>query len=99
MFFWTLNIKAISQHLPEMLSWPFKPPVVTDKKRMSFPTLFIKGEKSGYINDSDLFTIKQIFPKAELVTIFDAGHWLHAEKAEAFLKTVKNFLDEDNIGG
>ena len=45
----------------------------------SHPCLFIKGELSDYILDSDTLTIQHFFPNADQVTINGAGHWLHAE--------------------
>lgn len=57
------------------------------------PTLFLRGEKSDYILDEDADLIKKHFPKAVIVTIPKAGHWLHAENPKAFLEEVLNFLD------
>lgn len=57
-------------------------------------TLFIRGGKSGYIENSDEPVIKKHFPKAEIKTIVDAGHWLHAEKPEEFFSICMNFLQE-----
>ncbi|MBW6482096.1 MAG: alpha/beta fold hydrolase [Vicingaceae bacterium] len=56
------------------------------------PTLFIRGEKSNYILDSDREEIKSIFPKAVIGTIKNSGHWIHAEQPEAFLSMIKNFI-------
>jgi esterase len=93
-FKWKLNIEGLSNALPRILeSIELKK---TDfSNDINIPTLFIKGEKSDYIIDSDIQEIKRIFPKADLVTIFDAGHWVHAEQPELFLKTIGYFLDEN----
>ncbi len=56
------------------------------------PTLFIRGGKSGYILDSDRPLIDHAFAKAELKTITNAGHWLHAEAPIAFNKLVMEFV-------
>lgn len=55
-------------------------------------TLFLGGEKSGYIEPMDELLIKKHFPKAEIRTISKAGHWLHAENPEEFYDNVMNFL-------
>ncbi|MCG2418605.1 alpha/beta fold hydrolase [Aequorivita sp. F47161] len=55
-------------------------------------TLFLGGEKSGYIEPTDHFLIKKHFPKAKIETISDAGHWLHAENPEEFYDNVMIFL-------
>jgi pimeloyl-ACP methyl ester carboxylesterase len=54
--------------------------------------LFVRGGKSDYIGDPDLPLIQQLFPRAVLQTIPDAGHWVHAEAPETFLRIVTEFL-------
>jgi pimeloyl-ACP methyl ester carboxylesterase len=60
--------------------------------RFSNPTLFISGEKSNYILEEDEDLISEHFPDFELMEIADAGHWVHAEKPEALLNMVLQFL-------
>ena len=55
-------------------------------------TLFLRGAQSNYIEDVDFETIKIVFPKSEIVTISNAGHWLHAENPKDFFMEVMNFL-------
>ena len=55
-------------------------------------TLFLRGDKSDYILDADFETIYYHFPEAKIVTIPNAGHWLHAENSKAFYCEVENFL-------
>ena len=55
-------------------------------------TLFLRGEKSDYISDSDFETIMHHFPKAEIITIANVGHWLHAENPIAFFEKTISFL-------
>ncbi len=52
------------------------------------PTLWIRGEKSDYVLDEDWSKIQARFPKAELATISGAGHWVHADAPEEFLKLI-----------
>ena len=92
-FKWKLNVQALSNALPNILEGLDIKEIQKSKYKPDFPVLFIKGEKSDYIIDDDLFLIKQIFPKSEMVTIFDAGHWVHSEQPELFLKTLKYFLE------
>ncbi len=58
-------------------------------------TLFLRGENSSYIRDKDIDGIKKHFPKAEIVTIKNAGHWLHAENAKDFFAETLAFLTKD----
>jgi len=36
--------------------------------------------------------IHKLFPRAEIRSLLNAGHWLHADAPEAFLQAVQNFL-------
>lgn len=88
---WKLNIDAISNYLPEIMKG------IDIEKYASainseMPVLFVKGELSEYIPEADFGAIKELYPQAEIETVFDAGHWIHAEKPEAFLGVVRNFL-------
>lgn len=56
-------------------------------------TLFLKGEKSGYITENEALIINLHFPKSKVVTIKNAGHWLHAENPEQFYSAVCEFLE------
>ncbi|MFB9053345.1 alpha/beta fold hydrolase [Formosa undariae] len=55
-------------------------------------TLFLRGDKSEYIALQDESIIKTHFPKATIVTIKNAGHWLHAENPEDFYNEVIRFI-------
>jgi pimeloyl-ACP methyl ester carboxylesterase len=56
------------------------------------PALFVRGGASDYVDDTDLSLIRSYFPAAELATVPGAGHWVHAEAAEAFAEVVMDFL-------
>jgi len=73
------KIENIGQALPET--------AVFDK-----PTLFLRGANSKYIKDTDMELIKKHFPTAELKTIANAGHWLHAENPKDFYSETIAFL-------
>lgn len=55
------------------------------------PCLFIAGANSEYILDEDEDLILSHFPEAEIVTITDAGHWVHAEQPKRFFDEVLRF--------
>jgi pimeloyl-ACP methyl ester carboxylesterase len=57
------------------------------------PTLFIRGGKSNYVRDEDLEQIALHFPEVSCITLENAGHWLHAEKPDAFYAEVSKFLN------
>lgn len=56
-------------------------------------TLFLRGDRSEYISFQDESLIHSHFPKAEIVTISNAGHWLHAENPTDFYNAVIEFLN------
>lgn len=56
-------------------------------------SLFLRGDKSDYILDSDFETIYHHFPKADIETISNAGHWLHAENPSEFFEKTIQFLN------
>jgi len=56
-------------------------------------TLFLRGDKSEYIALQDEALIKRHFPLANIITIANAGHWLHAENPEDFYKAVIDFVN------
>lgn len=56
------------------------------------PTLFVDGATSNYIKEEDEDSIFDHFPQAEIETIANAGHWVHAEQPTAFYETVMRFL-------
>ncbi|WP_430410292.1 alpha/beta fold hydrolase [Kordia sp.] len=56
-------------------------------------TLFLKGDKSEYIQIGDEKLIHQYFPKATIEEVSNSGHWLHAENPTQFLKKALSFLN------
>lgn len=91
-FIWKLNIKTISKYLPQIMDGIDGDRFTEGKGIKGFPILFIRGEKSNYITDNDHNLIRTIFPKAEITTIPNAGHWVHAEQAKLLVKTVEYFI-------
>jgi esterase len=91
-FEWTLNLEAIQKALPALMDG-IDPKAIDDGLRITgFPVLFIRGGDSDYIQKEDEIFIMKLFPEAQIKTIEGAGHWVHAEKAEEFINSVKEFL-------
>ncbi len=94
---------GVSDEAEKKLAWRFNLPAIEKNidsvgealpKDFLFnkPTLFIKGERSGYITSDDEKEITKYFPEGEFKTIAGAGHWVHAEKPNEFLQVVLDFL-------
>lgn len=82
---WRMNIPVLEKELPEILR------ALDQEPEVFVPTLFIRGALSNYIEDGDWKDIENSFPDAVLLTIEQAGHWVHAENSEAFLEAVLSF--------
>jgi pimeloyl-ACP methyl ester carboxylesterase len=85
-FSWKLNLAAIRDNIENVGM------AVEASEPVNKPTLFVRGEKSDYIRSEDEALIHQIFPEAHIVTIKDAGHWVHAEQPKALYETLIQFL-------
>ncbi|MEW7277298.1 alpha/beta fold hydrolase [Aquimarina sp. 2201CG1-2-11] len=55
-------------------------------------TLFLKGERSNYIEEDDIVKVKKQFVNSTFREISGAGHWLHAENPTDFLTEVLGFV-------
>ncbi len=87
-FYWKLNLPAIYNNLSEILSF------VEVESSFEKDTLFIKGGLSDYIESSDFPLIKRLFPKAQIVTIPHATHWVHADAPEEFCAHLRRFFSK-----
>ncbi|MEM9075606.1 MAG: alpha/beta fold hydrolase [Bacteroidota bacterium] len=56
-------------------------------------TMFLRGDRSEYIQLNDYPEIKRHFPNAQIETVEKAGHWLHAENPKQFFEKALNFLN------
>jgi esterase len=85
---WRLNLEAIERGFPEILDFPY-PPAGTAYNR---PALFVAGARSDYVRAEHEPMIRRLFPQARITRIEGAGHWIHAERPQAFLESVAPFL-------
>lgn len=85
---WRFNLEVISNHI-EIVGEAT--PAELNKKS-NIRTLFIKGAKSDYIKSGDEELIKELYPDSELITIPQAGHWVHAENPSALLAVMGDFF-------
>ena len=65
------------------------------KEDFSFkkPTLFIHGENSNYVEESDYDLMSSYFKNLEIVKVPSASHWVHADNPKFFLEKTINFLN------
>jgi len=82
-----LNLKTLKENVTEV--GEALPIYAEFSKR----TLFLRGDRSEYITLQDESLIKRHFSMAEIATIKNAGHWLHAENPKDFYEAVINFVN------
>ena len=85
---WRFNLTAIDIQIEEVGK-----PTESDFP-VSLPVLFIKGEQSDYIDSSKFDEFKKTFTNARLVTIPNAGHWIHADNPNDLHKAILEFLND-----
>ena len=91
-YYWKLNAAVIGKELPSIFEGIDLSKYSPGNGVTGFPVLFIRGEDSDYITDDCIPDIKKIFPMAEIASIPQAGHWLHAEQPDLLVKTIRYFL-------
>ena len=87
-FVWKINIDALYNHLNEIRD-EIKPTIEMQKIK----TQFIFGGNSPYFNKEDRIYIKENLPQAEIKIIPNAGHLVHIEKQQDFIKVFSYFIN------
>lgn len=82
---WLFNFDVIAQNYNQIMAWQPAAPCLK-------PALFICGQCSDYVTDTEKQAITQQFPHAKIETIAGAGHNVHAEKTGDVLTQLHNWL-------
>jgi len=85
-FAWKINLRGISDN------YHLLGEALTASSPFPGPALFLRGGKSRYVRPADEARIRELFPAAELQTIEAAGHWVHADQPEEFIRRAEAFL-------
>ncbi len=86
---WRLNLELLERDLGELRGFPDPPPGAVYEG----PVLWIAGADSTYVLPQDRARMDELFPRTRLVKVREAGHWVHSEQPEVFLRTLRAFLD------
>jgi esterase len=81
---WRFNLKTITESYNNI-------GIAAPEFKSNTPTRIIRGERSEYVSDLDMEDFRKRFSEVDLVTIAQAGHWVHAEKPKEFFEAVINF--------
>lgn len=84
--FWKINLPGLARNY-----WRLREPV-GGPAPFPKPALFIRGGRSQYLLPEDEPLLREWFPDAEIKTIPDAGHWVHADQPAEFLRLLLEFL-------
>lgn len=93
-YVWRLNLAAIAAAREALGDFPDLPP----SARFEGPTLLIGGGASDYIRPDHAPVVRRYFPNAEQRRIPFAGHWVHADRPDALLAAVEEFLARSGGG-
>ena len=84
---WQMNLALLADQLDTVGSW-------TDPAAAPYPgpVLWLAGARSGYVRPDYAPAMRALFPRVQLVTVKDAGHWLHSDQPDVFLAVIRRFL-------
>lgn len=87
-FQWRINLPVLDSQIDNIGA------ALPADARIDTPTLFIRGNESGYIEDKDVAIIEQHFSHYKLETVMGASHFVHAEKPKEVIELIENFIKE-----
>lgn len=83
---WRIDLAGLDAALPTLSQSSLAP-------GESYPdsTLFLRGEQSDYIHESDRAAIAAHFPRHQILALGQAGHNLHVDQPAAFVAALEYF--------
>lgn len=85
-YHWQVNLKIIRKNYALISD-------AVDGGSYPKPCLFIRGVHSDYIQDADWDDVLECFPQAELITIPNAGHWVHIQARQVFVEKIRAYFN------
>jgi pimeloyl-ACP methyl ester carboxylesterase len=87
---WQMNLALLGGRLADLGDWP-------DLETPPYPgpVLWIAGGRSDYITPDYAPAMRALFPRTQLFTVKNSGHWVHSEQPEIFVAAVRRFLGLD----
>ena len=96
-FEWKFSVEGISRFRNKVCGWPSR--YSTHSRDDSTPlipylepVLLMKGANSKFVRSSHIPSISSMFPSFTLLTVRDAGHWLHFEKPNESSESLIRFI-------
>lgn len=87
-FEWRINLPVLDAQIDNIGE------ALPETAKIATPTLFIRGSKSGYIEDKDAALIAQHFSNYKIETVEGASHFVHAEKPKEVIALIETFIEK-----
>ncbi len=88
---WQVNLDVLGAALPTIGGWPEDRLAGAPPYRG--PVLWVAGARSDYVTPDYADAMDRWFPAYRLVTVKEAGHWVHSEQQGVFIEVLRRFLD------
>jgi len=89
---WQMNLDVLGRSLSVIGGWPEDQ--LAGTAPYGGPVLWVAGARSDYIKPEYADAMDRWFPTNRLVTVKDAGHWVHSEQPEVFVEILRRFLPD-----
>lgn len=84
---WQMNLSLLGGRLADLADWPD-----LGAQPYQGPVLWVAGQRSDYIRPEYRPAMQALFPRTQLITIKNSGHWVHSEQPETFIAALRLFL-------
>lgn len=88
---WRLNLPVLGESLADLKGFP----PFGDAATYGGPVLFLRGANSAYVSQGDRPLIQRFFPKARVVSLKGAGHWLNADAPDGTARVLRAFIEQN----
>ena len=82
---WRFNLDAIHTNRSQIMA-------ALPSDKIDTPALFLTGGRSQYVPAGDYESIRKVVPGAEFRSIPEAGHWLHADNPQEFIRICMEYF-------
>ena len=93
---WRFNLAQLETDYPQMLAG-----IAAQEARdlpCQLPVLLLRGADSGYVPKTAKQDFAYLFAALNVITVKNAGHWLHQEQTETVLAIIGRFIAPQKCG-
>lgn len=87
---WQANLDLLYRELDNVMDFPDMSGSIFDG-----PVLWMRGDQSDYVQDDAMPAMRALFPQVRLLTVKDAGHWVHSQQPQVTISALRAFLLDD----